>query len=277
MKKLYILFFTFITSLTVIILIVNREAIPIITYFPLDQSLSFDKAKTSIQGFPTKKEHVYDIQWRGSSSSDQPYYLRQDVSLLFKNGFLKDVINQWESDATEIFWETTFLNVDDALYESISFHHGEIHLKEEITSAQTMSTDYLYINLNGSKPLQFKQPTSAAEHNFKYKTDQSINKTLENHWQKLINFFNIQTDQYNMFPFTHLYEYNNQALPHLSKVETQKVIGQLWEGFYKNYLTETINFNIKNYMPLILVDHSVTHIIILYELNGQFKQLIQRI
>lgn len=277
MKKLYFILFTFITSLTVFILIVNRETIPIITYFPLDQSLSIDENKTSIEGFPTQRIYTYNIQWHGYSSSEQPYYLRQDVSLLFVNGYLKDVINVWETDTAEIEWKKSFLDEDDALFEAISFHHGEIHRQSEITSAQSMSADYLYIGFVNNELYQFRTPTSKSEYHMMQTINNCLNKTLQDHWQELINFYDIPTTQYDMFPFTHLYEYNNQALPHLSISETKKVIGQLWEGFYKNYLTETINFNLKNYMPLVLIDHKTTHIIILYELNGQYEKLIQNI
>src|SRR5690625_3264763 len=71
----------FLIIILLIFLLFNQRSIQTITFFPIDNYTTFEKASTSlslIDSFNNKS-----LKWETYSKSNQPAYLRQDVSLLF--------------------------------------------------------------------------------------------------------------------------------------------------------------------------------------------------
>lgn len=263
------------------ICIINVQTKPAITYFPIDQDTTFSTAKTSLSLITEKGNDNYKLLWQTNSTTDIPVYLRQDVSLLFDNGRLRGALTKWVQDTDTIQLKEMLQLEDSSLYQSISFHHGEIHKsRDEIKSIQKMTSDYLYVIDSPTTPLvSFKTAKSNYEREWKDLLDRTSKQQLLYHWNTLLNHFQIDKEKYLAVPLTGLDKYQNEPLPSLSQAQTDKIIGQLWEGLYKNYVIPIVKTEkevVDSYIPLILFDKENKHLLVLFELNKKKKQLIQK-
>src|SRR5690625_3734485 len=106
--------------------IVQTRSITTISYFPIDDTVSFTEAQTKMTVYPKPNDHEYSFTWEVQSESEQPLYLRQDISLLYEQGQFKGVLSKWEEQTSQIYTEKTFSSHDHSYYQAISFHHGEV-------------------------------------------------------------------------------------------------------------------------------------------------------
>lgn len=230
----------------------SKEKIPVLNYFPIDEEASFDIAHTNLT--INKEKNI--VNWNSQSISNSPFYLRQDISLLYENGYFKGIQSKWVEDTDTIELTQSIKYNANHSYEAISYHHGEIHHNDSaINGIQEMSA----ARLNQSTKI----------------TDQQIIDQLND----LFDYYDIDYHSYVLLPLTQLAKYNNENISSFSKQETDKIIGQLWEGLYKNYvipLLENKKNSQKDFMPVILLDKQMSHLIVLFKLNGQNEMLIQQ-
>lgn len=282
MKKQTLMYITWsLLTLIIISLLLSQRAIPSITYFPIDENISFEKAATSLTLSPETMDKMR-LEWKTTSQSDQVCYLRQDISLLFANGKLKGVKTKWEDHTDIVNMEENLSANKNKRLEAISFHHGEIQYSNtDIKSIQQTSFDYLYIIESPTGKLtSFREPHTKINQAVKQKIDKETNKDLLTHWNKLAAYYNISFDDYLVIPLLSLYKYNDQPLPNMTVKQTERILGQLWEGIYKNYVlpaTETKSNHITGFEPIILLDKNQAQILVLFELNNQKEMLIQKI
>ncbi len=93
--------FLVLTTIFVILYLSNhKRAEETIIFFPIDSSLHFEHASTHLKPEATG-DSTYTITWRVDSSLDQTAYLRQDVSLLYKNGKLAGTLKNWRQNKQE--------------------------------------------------------------------------------------------------------------------------------------------------------------------------------
>ncbi|MCF6137905.1 hypothetical protein [Pseudalkalibacillus berkeleyi] len=255
-----------------------------IIYFPIDPKIFFEKTDTVLNVPKKHDEDEYTIQWDVESTLGKKAYLRQDISLLFEDGMLKETLSKWGENTNQILQEKTINNEDSGHFEAISFHHAELHYPNDvIRSAQSMSYDQLYVIDSPLKPLEsFKDPETEEDKINKKILDHATNQQLKVIWHNLIKYFNVPVDNYYMIPLTKIYDYSYIPLPGLTKEKTDQIIGGLWEGIYKNYF-----LGIKNdkgeieppngsSLPLILLSKDMTHLLFLTETkSGSNIQLVQ--
>ncbi|MGM8213500.1 hypothetical protein ACLIBH_12050 [Virgibacillus sp. W0430] len=283
--KSYKAFFIIVTPafVTFIFLIIaDSKSTTTINYFPIDRNATFEFAYTTIQ-LNAYDHKGYEILWTSNSKTDQTQYLRQDISMLYSNGALKGILSKWKEKTDHIYMQMTFSDRGENVLDAISYHHGEIHhSNNKITSIHTMSNYILYITKQRKSNVSaFVLPSNAREHDQKQLIDLQKANQLSMHWSSLINNFSIDIHKYTSVPFTDLYVYDNEPLPDLSSTQTEKIIGQLWEGMYKNYVIPALekkndSKQFINYIPLILFSKDNTHLLVLFELNGKKEKLIQR-
>lgn len=246
-------------------------------YFPIDENVFFDHAETNIDFLRSTDE----IEWSVESTSSKAAYLRQDISLLYENGKFKGVLTKWRQNIDHLDLNKTFTQSNNSLLKAISFHHGEIHYpNDQISSIQQMTNNQLYFMKDNNTIYSFHEPSNANEENWKRDLDEIMDQQLNNHWNKLINELDIAINEYDRIPLTELAKYENKPLPRRTEAESKKIIGQLWEGLYKNYillLQEEENLKEKHYMPLILLAKNNDHLLIIFELNKTNLKLIQKI
>ncbi|HEY4602641.1 MAG TPA: hypothetical protein VIG73_15340 [Cerasibacillus sp.] len=278
MKKLTALYLMVIIILSTIILHrIYSQTETTITYFPPDETVSFVEHSTTLDIIKLANKHA-EIEWNVHSKTNKPMYLRQDVSLVYADGKLKAIHNKWLQQTDLISFQEK-LTGDERVWQAITLHHGESHVNEEtIRSKQLMSSDTLFIKrLSSDQVITFHQAQSVEEQRIK---EELINQLqLHPFWDKLINHFNIQQNDYEMIPLTHLPEYSNKPLPNLDQKQTAQVIGQLWEGLYKNYLIPIVSAKktIQAGIPIILISKNHDHLLILYDIDGEKQKLIQNI
>ncbi|MBY7143373.1 hypothetical protein KFZ56_09990 [Virgibacillus sp. NKC19-3] len=263
-----------------IVYFVKMNTSPAITYFPIDEKTPFTHANTSLELSTAKGNDSYEIDWTSNSRSGKEMYLRQDASLLFDNGRLRGVHSKWMQDTESIYLEEALLSEDSSYFQAISFHHGEVHYpNDEIKSIHQMSNDHLYVIDSPATPLEaFHSPKNKAQNEWKELLDRTTKQQLLHHWHQLFTHFNISSESYLAVPLTNLYHYNNQPLPSMTQEQTNKVIGQLWEGVYKNYIipaANTENNKLESFVPIVLFDKDNDHLLVLFELNGKKEKLIQ--
>lgn len=235
-----------------------------IQYFPLDETASIDDAITLIQ----QDDKSNMITWDVHSTGTGPIYLRQDVSVLYANGQFKGLLNQWKQQKETITMNQSFALQEDTLLQAISFHHGELHDESgDITSIQKMTQAELELFSTTEKESTGPVPYF-------------VEQPLLDHWEALMQHFKYTTSDYDILPLVDLATYDDRALPGRTLDATKKIVGQLWEGLYKNYIISLTTYtdNIPpHWMPVILLAKDQSHLIVLYEIDGKKHQLIQNI
>ncbi|TXK91778.1 hypothetical protein FVE24_04300 [Parageobacillus sp. SY1] len=263
----------------------HRPTKETIIFFPINPHVKFHDAKTKLQLQPRKREGKYSLLWSTSSSLDRNAYLRQDISLLFADGRLVDRLSKWKNNVQTLVQEKKVTAKDSHLFQTISFHHGELHEGNAITSIQTMTSDYLYVIDSPYSPLaSFHRATTRDEKEWQKVLNKTTNEFLQQKAQSLLSHFSINSQQYYSFYLPDLIIYNEQPLPDLSMEKTQEILGKLWEGIYKSYFLGikkedgSILSPIGSTIPLILISKDYSHLIVLTETkDGEKIQLIQKI
>ncbi|KGX90865.1 hypothetical protein N781_05695 [Pontibacillus halophilus JSM 076056 = DSM 19796] len=261
----------------------QREDSAVVKYFPLDDSKGFQSVETKLSLLQESDEDEYEILWETRSELEDPVYLRQDVTLLYVDGRLKGLLSKWKENGQNIFQETTIHGEDSSHFQAITFHHGELHYPDDvIKSIQQMSSAELYVIDSPHTPLEsFQDPDDSNQKEWKGTLDHATNQQLQYSWAQLLQHYGIDRNLYEEVPLTQLNNYMTKPFPNLTIEQTQQVLGQLWEGLYRNYVLNVNdnneNLSLKSLVPLILLDKKGTHLIVVYEdAKGNKQRLLQR-
>lgn len=256
-----------------------------IIFFPITDSVVFTKASTSLEFVENKDDDEYVIEWDVHSFTDKEIYLRQDLSLLFSDGKLIDTLSEWEDQSQKLAQFKKVSGEDSSHYEAISLHYGEIHIDDQIRSIQQMTNDHLYvIDSEFTHEFSFKEAETEEEQEWKSILDKVTEQHLEYSWNGMMNFYGIDKSKYEPIPLVDLPNYNTEPLFGLSKAKTQEVIGNLWEGLYKNYFLGLktkegkVIEPIGSTMPLLLFAKDYSHVLVLIQAeDGTPFKFIQKI
>lgn len=278
MKKLVIFYIIMIIFLSTVILHrIYSQTETTITYFPPDETLSFISNSTDLDLLNITNK-IKEIEWIVNSKTNKPIYLRQDISIVYADGKLKAIHNKWLQHADIISFDEK-LTGHEHVWQAITLHYGESHLNEDtIKSKQLMSFDTLFIkHLSSNDYIYFHKPHTEQEKMIKKELINQLH--LHAYWEELMDYFNIQQNDYDMIPLTDLWKYNKKPLPNLTLKQTNQVIGQLWEGLYKNYLIPIVSSKkkIDSGIPIILLNKNHNHLLVLYHINEKKQKLIQHI
>lgn len=281
MKKYLTIIIFFIISIFLVFLYQSKiNSIPSISYFPLDKETSFTKSQTKLKVNVQKGQKNYTISWNALSQSDKTMYLRQDVSLLFSNGKLLGALSKWQENESIIELNKTIQTQGTSHFQTISYHHGELHYPNgSIKSIQQMTYDELYLLENAASDIHsFHKPKTSRDLKWEKALNGQTSQTLLYHWNNLLNHYQINKEDYLIVPLTALNRFNKDSLPSLSQEQTNQIIGQLWEGLYKNYLVPITyeKEHVSSYVPLILFGKDNKHLVVLFEINGKKERLIQQ-
>ncbi|QHC04768.1 hypothetical protein GRQ40_13005 [Anoxybacillus sp. PDR2] len=260
----------------------SQEAI---TFFPIDQEASFQQTATVLHARSPKSHHSYSLSWTVSSSLNEKVYLRQDISLLFADGRLMGTLSKWREADQSLRQERSFQSTDSHFFQAISFHYGEIHRGDTITSSQKMSGDQLYVIASPYSPFtSFRHAKTANEKEWQRVLNKDSSQLLKYTAKAMIEEIGVNERRYYHLYLPELLSYNEQPFPDLSQAKTQAIIGNLWEGLYKNYFLGikqkdgSITSPIGSTVPLLLISKDYSHLIILTKTkNGETVQLRQHI
>ncbi len=250
-----------------------------IQFFPINQKVTFTDLGSNLEVFETNgKYRLVADDW---SKTSEKVYLRQDVNLLYKNGYLVQMSYPWKENADWIVNKMEIpLQKDDSVYQLLSYHHAEIHDDDIITSKQAVTSDKMYVTYFQNNLEAFKQAKNARQVESQTKLDQFYNEQRKQLLTQALKELNINQLNYE------IYDLDTFSLKrHQSKVITdenwENVLGGLWEGLYKNYVLGLSNNYLRYFsppMPFILVDKNGTHLLVIYQQpNGHFEKLIMQI
>lgn len=258
---------------------------PTLKIFPLNSSVEFIQASSTLT-LEKMKRDKYELKLHSRSETSTPTYLRQDVSLIYSNGLLVERLYGWKENSP-LFEQTTALKGEgSARYNVITFHHAEIHDPDDnITSQQALSQDHVYILSSAFSPTSlFRKATTNTQKQWQRILDSAIQEQWEYHWNYLIRFFKLDSNDYELIPLTQLSQYQKAPFPYFSEEETKQIIGAIWEGLYRQYVLGMIqppHEEIKpegSTVPIILLAKDKTHLHILFRTaKGHEIQLIQQI
>lgn len=270
MKKLYL-----ILGISIIVFLAlmfnqfkNPEVKESITFFPIDPKVTYKSAQTSLTLIDKPKN---TILWKVRSKLDRKAYLRQDAGLLYANGRLVSGLRDWKQHTAVLVQEERIEFDNSALLQAITFHHAELHEKNgQIFSSQTMTSDQLYFMYSSiGSSSAFKTPKSAGENQIKQQLDERTERMLQLSWNKGVRHFSIKLNDFQAIPLSQFIEKAKDNLPGFSKSETARIVGNLWEGLYKNYLLGikkadgTSENPIGSTFPLILLANDHTQLLVL--------------
>ncbi|MDX8364237.1 hypothetical protein [Cytobacillus sp. IB215665] len=257
-----------------------------IIYFPIDPDVTFTHTDSTLTLLDKPKNNKYIIEWDVTSILDREAYLRQDISLLYANGRLLDTLSEWE-DYSEKIAQYKKIQADESRYfVTISYHHAELHNDDlNIKSSQQMSFDELYVINSLFAPLQsFRIAENKEQKEWKYVLDHAVKQQLQYSWKRLVDHFQLPLKKYIQIPLSDIVLYNDKPLINNNAEKSQQILGNLWEGLYKNYFLGikkkdgTIIEPVGSTIPLILLSKDYTHLIILIETrDGEAIKLIQQI
>ncbi len=216
----------------------ETDTIQSLTYYPDDPNINFQNANTTLTLAPSDSSTHYTIDWMIQSKTNSPAYLRQDVGLLFKNGKLIQTSNHWEQNQAVLTFHESVKSSGISHFEALTVHYAETHNeKNQIRSQETMSYDHLYVMANGyQKRDAFKIPIGKNQSDFQLDLRRSLQQEQQYISEAASKKFSLNLADYDVFPLTHLETFGQNSLPNLNQKNSQRVIRQLWEGIYKNYV-----------------------------------------
>ena len=269
-KWLFIIILAFITS-SLLFYCQEKSVRESIIFFPIDETINFDKASTSLQFIGSKDDDEHIFEWDVTSITNKEIFLRQDISLLFSDGKLIDRLTEWEDRSQKLAQYKKVNGEDSSHYQAISLHYGEIHLdNDQIRSTQKMTSDHLYvIDSEFTTLFSFEKALSEEEKEWQDILDKVTMQHLEYSWNQLIDFYHIDISKYETYSLMDLATFDTENFSGLTKINTKEVVGSLWESLYKNYFSGLktkegkVIEPIGSTMPLILVAKDYSHHIIL--------------
>lgn len=277
MKNFYfnitIMFTIVFTAVLGIDILRNSHSIPIVKYFPLDEDVFFEEAFTSLQ--LTDSSTPYCFLWQNRSSTNIPLYLRQDINLLFMNSILIGAKNKWQENTAEILTEENLCFDQESVIQGLSFSYGENHQNEKITSIYQMSEDELFVRK--TEEGKFNSVIDKENNNGQaLPLKEKINQVILKRQKELINHFDINKENYiimTLFQMKKAYDANNLPVP---EEIVDRVIGQLWEGLYRNYVLPVLENEVYATMPLILFSKDESHLLVVFYMKDEPQLLIQQ-
>lgn len=242
-----------------------------ITYFPIDPSVTFPKASTSLE-YNKKRFDEYSIFWKTQSSINKQAYLRQDMSFLFANGKLISTMGEWKQNKMELAEEKSIIESKSSLFQAVSFHFAEVHDSNgSIFSSQRISGDTLFVvnSTYDDKPFVFHTPKSNVEEEWKQELISETDDYIEFAYKSVLNKFGISLEDYHTrILLSDLTQFNDSPINLFSQEQTAEIIGQLTEGLYKNYFLGITKIDgstispIGSSMPVILIANN--HLLVLF-------------
>lgn len=262
--------------ISVILFLTTNETRTTVKYFPFHDHIFFEIAETNL----SINQDQTTIVWESISTTSEPTYLRQDIALLYENGLFKAIQKKWEQQIDTIFLNENVNPSEKALLQAISYHHGEIHELDTITSVQQLSSASQYYIKENDVITSFVRANTGKEKVWRNKLNTLTNKRLFRHWQHLIDKLEIPADQYDTYSFIDFFQFGQTVFPDKTTEQYEKIVGQLWEGLYKSYvlLIDELDAPSQTHlMPFIMVHKDTTHLLVIYELDGKEHRLIQQI
>ena len=264
----------------------NAKVQSTLQFFPFNEKAKFSEANTSLTlKEPDKTKDKYEVTLSVNSILDQSAYLRQDMSLLFQNGRLIDLLRGWKKDETTMNQTLTVEGHESSLFEAVTIHYGEIHEDDSPTSTFKTTDASLYVISSRFGPIKsFQAPETEEQKDWAFTLRSVATSRLTKVLDRYIDKTQIDLSHYTVLPITELAAKKQALLSEYSDREQLAIIEKLWESLYSIYVTGikkqdgTIVDPIDSTIPLILREKQSNRLILLIQdKTGNLHEFYQQL
>ncbi len=264
----------------------NTNVQSTLQFFPFNAEAKFSEANTSLtMREPEKNKNKYEVVLNVSSVLDRKAYLRQDMSLLFQNGRLVDLLKSWKQD-TSIMNQTLIVEgYESSLFEAVTIHYAEIHEDDTPTSTFKTTDAAQYVISSRFGPIKsFQTPENEEQKDWAFTLRSVANSRLAKVLDRYIDKTQIDLSNYTVMPITQLADKKEDLLSEYTELEQRAIIEKLWEALYSIYVTGikkqdgTIIDPIDSTIPLILREKQSSRLIlIIQDKTGNLHEFYQQL
>lgn len=253
--------------------------VAVVKFFPINNNIYFLELGSDLEIYKGEEEN-YKVVGESWSQTNEKVYLRQDVNLLFQNGFLKQFDYPWKKDTDWIIDKLEMPLNKNSIYSLLSYHHAEIHKNNLISSSQAVTEDKLYVGYSEGRWNIFKIPKNDFQKKEQERLISNYKQLREELLEQGLIQMNINKNSYEIYDLDSFSLEGNKS-DIIREEQWESVLGGLWEGLYNNYITYYSKGELEYFsppMPWVLLDKEGTHILVIYQKeNGEFDKLIMAI
>ena len=251
-----------------------QNDLAVIKFFPLNQEALFNKTASSLTlQIQNKEDESYDVILSTEPVLNQKSYLRQDFSLLFQNGRLKDFTKKWAQNTEQISQKTTLKAHESSLFQAITIHYAEIHTDNDIpTSSYKLTDSSLFVIASRYGPTKaFQTPESDVQKEWAFTLSSVSNSRLAKVLDRYTENKNLDMTMYQAIPLTQFSTKGKELLSGYSAEQQLEITEKLWEALYSIYVSGikkqdgTVIDPIDSTIPLILRKQGSNKLIVLIQ------------
>jgi hypothetical protein len=234
-----------------------------------------------------KGEH-YRLHIKGTTKANPTPKLVQDLSLVYSNGRLIEKRYGYQEESA--FLEQRFVHSSEGShrYDVISFHHALFEdNKGELNSGIHLSADQVYVLSSAFQPtLLFHRSQTNTQKQWQRILDHAISEQWRYHWQYLLSFFQIESNQYEIIPLNQLNRFYQEKMTPTSHFQKPSqflnLLGRIWEDIYVYYYigqqahTDSLLNTQGSSMPVILISKNGSGFKILFRASDGQEVMIER-
>ncbi len=267
-------------------LYIQRD-IAVIKFFPLNQKAAFNKTTSSLV-MPKQNQDTeqYDVALSTESILNQKSYLRQDFSLLYQNGRLKEFTKKWEQNTDRITQKTTVKAHESSLFEVVTIHYAEIHGENDtITSSFKLTDSNLFVIASRYGPTKsFHSPETDEQKEWAFTLSSVSKSRLAKVLDRYTADKKIDITKHHVIPLTQYATEEKKLLAGYPEQTRLEITEKLWEAFYSIYVSGikkqdgTVIDPIDSTIPLILRKQGTNKLIILIQdKSGNIHEYYQQL
>ena len=245
----------------------------VIKFFPLNQEAEFTRTVSSLSLQKQNKDESYDVILSTESILNKKSYLRQDFSLLFQNGRLKEFTKKWEQNTDRISQQTLIKGHESSLFQAITIHYAEIHTDDNTpTSSYKLTDSSLFVISSRYGPTRaFQSPESEEQKEWAFTLSSVSNSRLAKVLDRYTESKKLDITKFQAIPLTQFSTKSKELLAGYTPKQQLEITEKLWESFYSIYVSGlkkqdgTIMDSIDSTIPLILRKQGSNHLIVLIQ------------
>ena len=245
-------------------LYVQRD-LAVIKFFPLNEEAIFNKTASSLtMKKQAKEDEPYEVILSTESVLNQKSYLRQDFSILFQNGRLKEFTKEWKQNTDRISQKTNLKAHESSLFQAITIHYAEIHTDNDTpTSSFKLTDSSLFVIASRYGPIKsFQTPENDEQKEWAFTLSSVSNSRLAKVLDRHTEDKKLDITKYTCIPLTQFSAKGKELLTGYSAKQQQEITEKLWEAIYSIYVSGikkedgTVIDPIDSTIPLILRKHA---------------------
>ena len=250
-----------------------QKEVAAIKFYPINQEAVFDKTVSSLTLQKQNKDESYEVILTTESILDKKSYLRQDFSVLFQNGRLKDFTKKWEQNTDRITQQTIVKGHESSLFQAVTIHYAEIHTDDHTpTSSYKLTDSNLFVISSRYGPTKaFQSPESEEQKEWAFTLSSVSNSRLAKVLDRYTTNKKLDITKFHAIPLTQFSTKSKEFLAGYAPTQQLEITEKLWESFYSIYVSGlkkqdgTIIDTIDSTIPLILRKQGSNHLIVLIQ------------